>query len=373
VRPRWEDWQKHPNSDLDHFKLICQLRQEVVHPHVTVVERDGQPLFFLVGRLERSGFSPSIGYFKPFRIPAKVLTVIYQGLLGPEDDEIAETLVRHLWSLLSSGEADAVAFHNLPEHSPLMRALLFHGPRWFCEKSPAWSNHWTMELPEEPGALLNKARSKHRSWIRKKQRDLEAAFPGKVSLRWLKSFDDIPDLCKRLEMVATRTYQRGLGAGFLDDEEYRQRFALHASRGGLRVQLLEIEGRLQAFWIGEVYRGIFHSSATGYNPDLRPYEPGTLVFMSMVDALVREGIRQFDFGSGEAFYKQRFGDRCWREGAVRIFAPTAKGVALRSSLGFFGLLDGAGRRLARKVGGVDRVKTGWRRRLAPSRPESEGK
>src|SRR5262249_34444410 len=196
------------------FQLTCQLRKEVQYPHITVVERDGQLRTFLVARLEKTHFIPSIGYFKPVRIPARVLIVMYQGLLGEMDEDIAQVLVSHLWSLLASGEFDAVTFHHLPEHSPLLRALRIHGPQWWCEKRTVWSTHWSMSLPEESGSLLKKLRSKHRSWIRKKQRELESAFLSKVSWRWMNHFDDVPGLCTRLEVVAARTYQRGLKAGF---------------------------------------------------------------------------------------------------------------------------------------------------------------
>ena len=370
----WDSWQNHPNTDFDHFKLVCQLRQEAVIPYVTVIERDGKPCTLLAARLERTCFMPSIGYLKPIRIPATVLAVVYKGLLGQENEEVSEALVRHLWSFLTSGEADAVVFHHLPEHSPLLKALLVHSSRWFCEKKPMLSGHWDMALPEADGGFLqHKVRSKHRSWIRKKQRELESAFPGKVSWRWMSSFDDVPGLCRMLEGVAARTYQRKLGAGFVDNEEHRQRFALFARRGQLRVQLLEIDGRIRAFWIGTVYKDVFHSSETGYEQDLRKYEAGTLVFIRMVDELVQEGVRKFDFGLGEALYKQRFGDQCWQEATVRLFAPTVKGIVLRSSLGFLGLLDGAGRRLLRKVGALDRLKTVWRRRLTEPGSEAEEK
>lgn len=369
VRDCWYSWQNHPNSDIDHFKLICRLRQAMVSPHVIVMECDGLPCFLIVARLEQTHFEPSIGYFKPIQIPAKVLTVLYQGLLGKENDEIAEVLIQHLWSLLVSGEVDAVVFHNLSEHSILLRDLLCNGPRWWCEKLPSWSTHWSMEVPKEPGSLLQKLRSKHRSWIRKKQRELESVFPCRISWQWMKTFDDIPGLCKRLEFVAARTYQRGLGAGFSDNEEFRQRLSLFASRGSLRVLILEIQAEVRAFWIGEVYRGVFHSSATGYDPNLREYEPGTLLFIRMVDELAIEGVRHIDFGLGDAFYKSRFGDKSWRETTVRIFAPNAIGLILRSSLGFFGLIDRIGRLLLNYTGGLDHLKTRWRRLIASTHPE----
>jgi CelD/BcsL family acetyltransferase involved in cellulose biosynthesis len=230
-----------------------------------------------------------------------------------------------------------------------------------------------MTIPEELGFLVKKLRSKHRSWIRRKQRELDSAFPGKVSWQWMSSFDDVPELCARLEVVAGRTCQRGLSAGFVDDEDHRQRFALLASRGQLRVQMLEIEGKVRAFWIGTIYQGVFYSSATGYDPDLGAYEPGTLIFVRMVDELVRERVYKLDFGLGDASYKQRFGDESWRETTIRLFAPTVKGLAIRSILGFSRTLDVAGRHMLGSVGGLDRLKTAWRRRVAPSRTETKGK
>ena len=373
VRSGWESWQTHPNSDFDHFKLVCQLRQEIVSPHVTVVDCDGHPRACLVGRLERIQFVPPIGYFRPVRIPAKVLTVLYQGLLGQVDEEIGRELVRYLWLLLASGEADAVVFHKLPEDSILLRDLLDHGPRWWCEKRPVWSAHWETSLPSDPGFLMKQMRSKHRALVRKKQRDLESTFPGKVSWRWLSKFDDVTELCARLEVVAARTYQRGLGAGFVDDEEHRRRYSLFATRGQLRMQLLEIDGVIRAFDIGVVYDNVFFGFETGFDPDLREFSPGTLVILHMADELVKEGVRKIDFGLGDASYKLAFGDRSWQETTIRLFAPTAKGLALRSCLGVFDTLDRVGRQLVQKVGGLDRLKTGWRRRLTPSSPVNEEK
>lgn len=369
LRAYWEGWQKHPNSDFSHFQLICRLRPEVLHPHVTVVEREGEPYALLAARLERTHFRPSIGYLKTVRLPATALMIIHQGFLGHADEEVGETIVPYLWSILGRGEADLVVFHHLPEDSPLRQALLGNGNRWGREKKQKWLTHWEMTLPEEPGALLGKFRSKHRSWIRGRQKQLESTFRGKVSWQWIVHFDDIPGFCARLEDVAARTYQRGLRAGFVDDEEHRQRFALFARQRQLRAQLLEIDGKIRAFWIGIVYKGVFYSSETGYDPDLREYEVGTLILVRMLEELIREGVMRVDFGLGDAFYKKRFGDRSWREATVRIFAPTPRGLFLWFALGLFSRLDDIGRGLAERLGVVNRLKTGWRRNLAGKKGE----
>ncbi|MBS0156712.1 MAG: GNAT family N-acetyltransferase [Nitrospira sp.] len=366
IRLDWEKWQSHPNNDFAQFKMICQLRSEVESPCVTVVAQSGQPNTLLVGRLEHTQFAPSIGYIRTLRIPAKVMTILHQGELGQIDTEVALKLVEFLWSILGSGMADAIEFHYLSDDSPLLKALQVQRPGWLCHKKPRWTTHWEMNLPAEGAFIERKIRAKHRTGIRKKERDLDAAFPGKVLWTWMTEFDDIPSLCTRLEEVAAVAYQRGLGSGFRDNKEFRQRLALFASRGQLRVQLLEIDGRIRAFWYGFLYQGVFHLSETAYDPCLGKYEVGTMIFIRLNDELTKEGVRKLDFGMGDAPYKRRFGDRCWQEGTVRLFAPTAKGLVLRSYIGLFTSIDKFGRKLIEQIGFLDRLKAGWRRRMMRS-------
>lgn len=364
VRSPWERWQRHPNSDFAQFAMICTLRPEVESPYVAVVGQNGRPQALLAGRLERTRIAPAIGYAQLAGVPAKVLTVLHQGLLGRDDEEVGELLVRHLWSALAAGEADAVAFHKLSEESPLLRAVQAHGPRRWREKNPVWMAHWQTALESEPGFLLKSMKPKHRALIRKRERDLEAAFPGKVSWRWVSRFDDVAAFCAQVEEVAARTYQRGLGSGFRNDEEHRRRYALYADRGQLRAQVLEIEGKIHAFDIGIIYHDTFFGAETGYDQRLREFSPGTLVMLRMIDELVREGIRKVDWGLGDAHYKQNLGNRSWRESTVRLFAPSAKGLLLMSMLGASTLLDSAARSMLLRMSLLDKLKTRWRRRLA---------
>jgi CelD/BcsL family acetyltransferase involved in cellulose biosynthesis len=359
VQATWEKWQTHPNSDFAPVNLVCGLRPNIESPLVMAVKRQRETVALLIARLERSSFAPRIGYFTPFRIPAKMLTVIYQGALGQIDREVATALVRHVWKLLAAGEADTAEFHHVPDDSPLLDALREHGSR----RTPSWNTHWSMAIPDDAEFPTKKLRGKHRSWIRKKERELETAYPGQITWRWLAAFDDIPAVCRILEGVASRSYQRQVGGGFADDEEHRQRFELYARRGELRVQLLEIDGTVRAFWIGSVYKGVFHSAETAYEPSLRSFEVGTQVFIRMLSELSREGVAALDFGLGDAFYKQRFGDRRWEEGTVRLFAPRVKGMTLLAAGRSIGFLDEAGRSLVQKFGSLSRVKTLWRRRL----------
>ncbi len=370
IQTYWERWQDHPNNDFAQFKLVCQLRPEIESPFVIVIERSNQPHALLVGRLEQTKFAPSIGYLKPVNVSAKVISIIHQGLLGQWDEETATESVHYLWSLLGSGLADAIEFHHLSEDSPLLKALLVYGSRWFCEKKLRCSLHWQTKLPTEGGFLEHKMSSKRRKEFRRIQRKLETVFSDKITWHWMSRFDDVPGLCARLEELAARTYQRGLEAGFMDNEEHRQRLALLAMQGRLRVQLLEDDGRVVAFYLGSVWQEVFYLSETSYDPDYRKYEPGTLTFFRMADEAAHEGVLKLNYGLGDAPYKQRFGDHSWQEKTIWLFAPNAKGMLLRSMLRLSIIVDCTARRILQQMGAVEKLKSFWRKRLAKGEMET---
>jgi CelD/BcsL family acetyltransferase involved in cellulose biosynthesis len=364
IRPFWNSAQRHPNVDFEHFRLVCASRRMVLHPYVIVLGALEEPSALLVARLERRTFVPTIGYLAPIKVPATVLTVLHQGIIGSVSDADAEALVRQLWRALSTGQADVVEIYNLAADSALCRAIGQAGPRVWSQKNARWSNHWSLAVPEERGGLTQRMRSKHRNWLQKKQRALESAFPGAVQWRWVTHVEEPSELCAQLETVAARTYQRGLGAGFQNSDETQKRMTLFAERRQLRIQLLEIDGAVRAFWLGAVYHDVFHSWSTAYDQELRDYEPGNLMFHRLVDELADERVKTLDFGLGDAFYKQRYGDTSWREGTLRIFAPTPKGALLRSSAAVTDCLDVVGRYVLKSTGLTSQLKNRWRQRLA---------
>lgn len=361
IRSTWESVQSHFNADYEQFVTVCDVRPEVVRPHVVTLANSGRTAF-LLGRLENGTFAPTVGYATLVRVRARILHVLHEGLLGDPSGDDAEALIEQIWEALRRGEADVAELHGVREGALLQRAFESRIPTRWRTEAGRLARHWSAAIPTQEGALLARMRSKHRNWHHRKKRELDETFPGRVTWRWLTDFEDIDAICRRLEAVAIDTYQRGLNAGFRDDEEHRRRLALFARRGALRIQLLEIDGAVRAFWLGCRYGTTFHSWATAYDPALRSFEVGNLMFHRMVDELTRERLSTLDFGLGDAFYKQRFGDTSWQERTLRIFAPTPKGALLRTTGQAGRFLDEQARRLVESFGGIDRVKKRWRQR-----------
>lgn len=359
----WQSLQHHPNSDYEHFLLVCRLRSEVIAPVALGFWEDNTCRAIIAGRVERLVLRPAIGYARLPGLSVKALTIINEGILGVIDAKGADAAASALRNALRTLDADVATIHLLPEAHPIWDSLRRHSGIDLGLKQPHWTVHRALHLENEPGFLVRQMRKKHRADIRKKERDLSASFLEKVSWQWHTTISDISILCEQMDSIARMTYQRGLGAGFVDNEENRQRLGAFGQRGQLRALLLEINGRAKAFWLGILYRGECFLHSTAYTPDVASFEVGTLSFLRMVDELVREGVSRIDLGLGDAYYKERFGNREFREASVQLFPTTPKGVLLYAYLAVVRWLDGVVRLLVQRLGIFNQIKKTWRKRL----------
>jgi CelD/BcsL family acetyltransferase involved in cellulose biosynthesis len=177
---------------------------------------------------------------------------------------------------------------------------------------------------------------------------------------------DAAAFCDVAENIARTTYQRGLGVGFIDNAEHRRRVALAAEKGWLKAYAAFVGEEPVAFWCGRLYNHAMYLDWTGYKPDYRKYELGTVLFLRMVEDICASGATEMNYGGGASFYKERFGDQNLHEESVGIYSPTFKGVAV----GFLKSIEAIANRTAKaavtRLGIVDRLKKRWRGRLAKS-------
>ncbi|MGA4645469.1 GNAT family N-acetyltransferase [Limisphaera sp. 4302-co] len=364
VAEAWRSLEVHPNSSLDHYLFVCDRRAEVISPLALGFQQGGEWTAFCAGRLEDIRHVPRLGYARLVPVKARVWTVVYGGLLGAWDGAKAEKVIACFSRLLDDGICDFIRLHGI---SRTQVALWDAFGRWpsgsLGALEPRWSKHYAMTIEHTPGFLLRRLRSKHRSWLKGRQRRLEDECKGQVQWVWYDSQINVDQLCEELEAVARTTYQRRLGAGFIDGPFTRERFRLLESRGTLRVALLKIRGEARAFWQGTVWRDTYYSGSTGYTPDMRSYEAGTLLFLWLTDRLAEEGVNRLDFGLGQADYKERFATESWEEADVVLFGKRARSRLLAAYLRTVDALNRAGRALLADSHWVRVIKRQWRDRL----------
>lgn len=373
LREFWAQHNRHPESAPDFVAMLAQIRPQVVGPHVLMVCRGAIPIAMLVGRLERGCLALRLGYRNALRLPMTQWVFVRDGFLGEQTEATAMALMKHLRGELRSGHADRILLSSLPLSGVLQASAHQIFATLQRDGSARPGEHWLAHLPADFESFLARRSAKHRYAFRRAERQFESLHPGQVHHQVFERPEDVMPFCAAAEMVACGTYQRGLGAGFIDDEEHRQRLRLAAQRGELRAHVLFAGEQPVAFWAGEVSGQVMYVAWTAFDPAFRRHEVGTIAFLGMLEHLMASGVRTIDFGPGGAAYKERFGDVCVQEQDVAIYAITPKGLAGRALAATMHGVNHAGRQLLDRLSIARRLKKVWRDQLSrQARSQREG-
>lgn len=372
IRALWNSWVSTPNADIDFYLHILSSRPEILRPHVIVLYRDHQPVAMLVGRLVDSSVPVRLGYAKLFNIRARSLTFIQGGLAGDLSAENAEELISEVVRSLRNGEADLADFRFVKTDSPLYRSVV-RLPGFLCrDRFPLIQWHRSMKLPEKPEDISNCMSGHLRKQIRRRAKQLEADFPGKVRVEHFTSIGAEGSMFSDIEQVARKTYQRGLGVGFFNNSASQKRFRFEAQKKWFRAYIMYLADTPCAFWMGSLYQGVFHFGDVGYDPAYSNYELGKQLLVRVLEDLCRQGARDVDFGLGDADWKQRFGDTQWEEASVSIFAPSLRGLGINICRTPALMTEKIVRQALEKTRILARIRKLWRGRAAKSHMEGSG-
>jgi hypothetical protein len=330
IRTTWACWKTHLHADVDFYiGHECAL-PGFVRPHIMVLYRGGQPDAMLVGKLLANRSSDfAIGSWSFFKPHVRLLRIPSGSLLGNPSKENCAIFLRELMSSLNRREADLVAFWGLRLDSPMYDLASRSANFLARDPFPEVSSHCAVNLPHSIEAFLRELSPKVRYNLKRQARQLEREYLGDVTTYCFRESSELERMFQDVEEVARKTWQRGLGGGFRDDEGMRRRYGLAARSGWLRTYVLYVAGKPRAFWTGTLYGGTYNLDFTGYDPAVAKYSPGTCLLMKAFDDLCKNNVKQVDYASGDQEYKERFGDCKWEEAAVHIYSPGPKGIGLK--------------------------------------------
>jgi GNAT acetyltransferase-like protein len=357
-------------ADPDFFEAALAAEEQILRPHVVVLERGDEVEAMLVARVERLEFGVRAGYRKLYSPWVDAITIVQGGILGDVDEPTFRLLLGSVRASLAAGEADVAVFRFLPLDSMLYR-IASTEPSFLCRQHLAGSEvHWELELPESRAAIMQSLSSSSRQTVNRYTRKLEREYGDRISMRVFTEPAELDDFFGDVEPVSAKTYQRALGVSFGDTSAHRERTRAAMENGWFRGYLLYLDGVPCAFHYGELYRGRFRHGRPGYDPELGHLRVGTYLLLRVFDDLIEHpDARIVDYGIGDADYKRRFGTRSWREGNVVVYAPTLRAATvnlLRTSLL-------ASVRLAKRIFGKGevyrRIRRNWRRRLTRVRAD----
>lgn len=367
IRQAWESWPGNRDSEMVSFLTFLRSNARTMRPHVVVVNRGGRPDAILVGRIDLGHISCGLGYLR-LNLPARILYFVCGALRGNPSKENCDLIVSSILQSLSDGEAD-VAYMNFLRQGSDLCGLSMKKPRLLSRDYVRITQpHFAATLPatvEEFYQSLSPKVRKNQRWQAKK---LINQFSGAVRIDCFREAANLDKMIQDVEQVAKRSYQRGLGVGFVDSPKTRQGLRLMAENGWLRAYVLYLAERPCAFWIGDINQDTFGSDYIGFDTEFGKYSPGMFLTTRVIEGFCdgnREGVTAVDFGPGDAQYKEVLSNERWRETALYIFAPSLKGISLnlvRSSI--VGIDQTIKRGLAR-TNLLQKVKKTWRNHARP--------
>jgi CelD/BcsL family acetyltransferase involved in cellulose biosynthesis len=367
-----EDWLRLMTDqvavDPDFYEAALRAEEQILRPHLVVVEQGDEVRAMLIGRLERLEFGVRAGYRKLYTPWVHSITIVQGGVLGDVDEALFRRIVREVRASLESEGADVLVFRYLPLESPLYRVAAEEPPFLARQRVVDSEVHWELDLPGSLDEILAALSSSTRQTVNRYVRRLEREYADRTAVRIFTDVSELDEFFTDIEPVSATTYQRALGVSFGDTPKDRERTRVSFEHGWFRGYVLYLDGVPRAFHHGELYRGRFRHGRPGYDPDYANLRIGTYLLLRVFEDLIAHpNASVVDYGVGDADYKRRFGTRSWREGSVVVYAPTFR--ALRVNATRTTLLGAV--RLAKRVFGkgatYQRIRRAWRRRLTRAR------
>jgi Acetyltransferase (GNAT) domain len=359
----WQEFQMHPNVDWGFYHLINRVRNQT--PCVLELRDGGKTKALWVGRIEEGVMPITFGYLKLGRMRVKQLNILNGGIMGDESEESCSRMFEGVQALAADRKLDFVALNYVSCGRKVFQMATRQIPGLFCRDFGVIKNeHWKMELPGSYEDFLKKRSKKHRYWLKRLTRVLEDDFPGEVKIRAFTKLDESDEFCREADAVAKLTYQHQLGSAFSDNEEYRSRCKLSAEQGALRGYILYVKQKPVAYWYATACRATLHLNYTGYDPEYKKYEVGTVLFMKLIEDHCGGKMKEIDFGLGGAVYKERFGDINFLEATVRIYRPTPRALFINVLIGGSAKVTAGIKTMLLKMGLLQRIKTFWRSRMS---------
>ena len=367
VRSEWQSWAGHRESEMESYLTFVRSNRVTLRPHVLVVHRAGRPDAIMVGRIDVGHISCRLGYLR-LNLPAKILNFAYGALRGNASKENCELLTDAVLRSLSEGEADAAYMNFLREDSVLCRLAKTRPGALRRDYIHVTQPHYSAFLPTTAEGFYSGLSPKSRWQVRSKQKRLLKEYGAGVRVRCFRNAAELDAMIRDVEEVATRSYQRGLGVGFVDTLMTREALRLQAEQKRLRAYVLYLKDRPAAFWIGEVSGNTFASDYLAYDSDFAKCSPGMYLITKVMEGFCEdrhEGVSDVDFALGHAQYKQVLSNRQWGETCVYVFAPSFKGLCLNFVRTVIAGSEQIIKKLLMRANLLQKVKKAWRTHAMP--------
>jgi hypothetical protein len=366
LREVWERLNHNPNADIDYYKALISSSDNNVRPCILTIWENNSITALLIGRLEKRSINITIGYKTFFAFELDSLTIIYGGILGELRAEILAVFFEKINQLFSEKVASMVfvnfvddrgIFFELVERWKTKSQLMIFGDK---------NLHWKMQCPESMDNYYKAISYKFRKNLNRARRKLNNSQSQKVNFRNYTQKEEVDIFLELAEAIAQKSYQRGIGVGFVKSQREESLTRIAANKGWMSSYVLFVNDSPIAFERIYNYKGTLYCQDAAYDPKFRSLEAGTNLFLHIVEqACQKKEIKEIDFGFGDAEYKRRFGSTHWCERQLYMFDKSLKNYFIYFLFNITRNLNSKLKAYSQKMGIMQTIKREWRKILTP--------
>ena len=371
IRPIWEQMQcgesrPVPNADIDRYLSVVKTSDDDLQPNVMLLKHDDQPVAITIGWIEKRRLDIKLGYKTLVRPALRCLSIVYGGIIGQPSAELCEVLVGELMKQFQSREVDVIYFNRLKTETAFYQSVRKMSGLLTRDYFPKVEDHWRMSVPENIDQFYSARTRGHRYKLRRSIRKFEEEYPGDSMFIKYTAKNEVDDFVTTSAEISSKTYQRALGVGIVNDEKTKSRLKEAAKQGWFRGNILLADSKPCAFLLGLVYKNVYYGVCTGYDPAFRSYWPGTILFIKAIESLCADpSIEMVDFYFGDAWYKKCYGTEHWPEASTYIFSPKLRMILINLLRSSMMCTNAALEYVVSKLNAVDWIKRKWRSLLRP--------
>lgn len=344
-----------PNADPIRFDSVAGAMGTGVSPWIQAEWEQGKPIAALIGRRSRRRVAPRMGYL-PMHSPAlSCLDIVYGGILTDSSRRAVEWTATRLIDVLERERCDAVIISHLDSRHPLISYLADRWPMQCVLSEP----HLRLTFPDSYDDLLRSLSRKHRYNLSRMDR-LLARQLGDAPMGIVVRGDKVDEFAARAAAVTNAGYQGELGVGFRAHPAQVAVLRTEADAGRLLCFHLDAGSEMVAYWIGSRYGDVYFGESTAFLPRFRSLSPGSVLLQRVFAYLIAHGVREFDYGFGDAAYKRQFYTDEWTECTITLFSRSMRG---RTAWAISAAASATAAVFQRVDPIVQSMKRAWRRRL----------
>jgi CelD/BcsL family acetyltransferase involved in cellulose biosynthesis len=286
--------------------------------------------------------------------------------LGSNEPAVVETLVNELARQIRRRNIRVVEFEELSEDSILWTTMQRLRPQGFrFAPAKAFDLHHRIHLAPTPADYWKTFNSKHRLRMRKEREKL-----GHYQLKRFTRPAEVDDWLTAAHEISRMSWQSAqLGLRIQNSESDRRFLQFLANVGAWRSYILYRDRKPAAFALSFQWKAVYYYDEIGFDRRLVKLFPGKVMLQEILnDLMTHDHATLFDFGLGDAEYKQFFANEHARSAKLWMFSPGLRGFWQTASINLRRTLGKTARNLVAHMPWYERLRSKLRNAAAKSAP-----